>query len=96
MSYLTQPRKSKQIPLGIPYIIGNELAERFSFYGMKCILIIFMTQYLIDSKGQLDPMSNSEATYWYHIFTSAVYFTPIFGAIISDAFLGKFKTINIR
>jgi len=93
MSYLTQPRKSKQIPLGIPYIIGNELAERFSFYGMKCILIIFMTQYLVDSKGLLDPMSNSEATYWYHMFTSAVYFTPIFGAIISDAFLGKYKTI---
>ena len=51
MPYLTQPRKSKQIPLGIPYIIGNELAERFSFYGMKCILIIFMTQYLLDSEG---------------------------------------------
>ena len=38
--YLTSPRATKDMPLGIPYIIGNELAERFSFYGMKCILII--------------------------------------------------------
>ena len=93
MSYLTHPRKSSKMPLGIPYIIGNELAERFSFYGMKCILIIFMTQYLIDSDGILDPMNNTEATYWYHMFTSAVYFTPILGALLSDVFLGKYKTI---
>ena len=93
MSYLTHPRKSSKMPLGIPYIIGNELAERFSFYGMKCILIIFMTQYLINSDGILDPMNNTEATYWYHMFTSAVYFTPILGALLSDVFLGKYKTI---
>jgi len=93
MSYLTQPRKSTKIPNGIPYIIGNELAERFSFYGMKCILIIFMTQYLLDPRGNANPMNNNEATYWYHMFTSAVYFTPIFGALLSDVFLGKYKTI---
>ncbi len=39
------------MPKGIPYIISNEAAERFSFYGMKCILVIFMTKYLIDSNG---------------------------------------------
>tara|TARA_B100001142_G_scaffold52340_1_gene50150 strand:+ start:40895 stop:42181 length:1287 start_codon:yes stop_codon:yes gene_type:complete len=81
------------MPNGIPYIIGNELAERFSFYGMKCILIIFMTQYLINDNNALDPMSDTEATKWYHLFTSAVYFTPIFGALLSDIFIGKFKTI---
>lgn len=93
MPYLNHPKKSKDMPSGIPYIIGNELAERFSFYGMKCILIIFMTKYLVDSTGKLNPMSESEATYWYHMFTSAVYFTPILGAIVSDFFLGKYKTI---
>ena len=80
MPYLNHPKKSKDMPSGIPYIIGNELAERFSFYGMKCILIIFMTKYLVDSTGKLNPMSESEATYWYHMCTSAVYFTPILGA----------------
>tara|TARA_B100001029_G_C15016177_1_gene427495 strand:- start:145 stop:1338 length:1194 start_codon:yes stop_codon:yes gene_type:complete len=52
-----------------------------------------MTKYLIDSNGNLDTMSDREATYWYHLFTSAVYYTPIFGAILSDVFLGKYKTI---
>ena len=93
--YLTSPRATKDMPLGIPYIIGNELAERFSFYGMKCILIIFMTKYLMDANHALSPMGKEEATYWYHLFTSAVYFTPIFGAILSDWFLGKYKTILI-
>ena len=91
--YLTSPRKSTKMPKGIPYIIGNELAERFSFYGMKCILVVFMTKYLMDSNGNLNTMSDVDATYWYHFFTSAVYYTPIFGAILSDAFLGKYKTI---
>ena len=91
--YPSSPRASKTMPLGIPYIIGNELAERFSFYGMKCILVVFMTKYLMDNSGTLSPMSNEQATSWYHLFTSAVYFTPIFGAILSDAFLGKYKTI---
>jgi len=93
MSYLSNPRKSSEIPAGIPFIISNELAERFSFYGMKCILIIFMTNHLLDSNQSVDNMSNTEATYWYHIFTSAVYFTPILGALIADVFLGKYKTI---
>ena len=93
--YLTSPRASKGMPKGIPYIIGNELAERFSFYGMKCILVVFMTKYLMDNNGNYNTMSNAEATYWYHLFTSAVYYTPILGAIISDVFLGKYKTILI-
>tara|TARA_Y100001970_G_C14192879_1_gene836378 strand:- start:535 stop:1854 length:1320 start_codon:yes stop_codon:yes gene_type:complete len=93
--YLTSPKSSKNMPRGIPYIIGNELAERFSFYGMKCILVVFMTKHLMDANGNYKPMSNEEATYWYHLFTSIVYYTPIFGAIISDVFLGKYRTILI-
>ena len=43
--YKSAPILSKEIPKGIPYIIGNELAERFSYYGMKTILVIFMTKW---------------------------------------------------
>ena len=92
-NYLTSPRASKSMPKGIPYIIGNELAERFSFYGMKCILMVFMTKHLMNSSGEYAAMDPNEATYWYHMFTSAVYYTPIFGAILSDAFFGKYRTI---
>ena len=38
-------------------------------------------------------MSEPDAKFWFHLFTSAVYFTPIFGAIISDALFGKYPTI---
>ena len=91
--YLTAPVKSKGLPKGIPYIIGNEAAERYSFYGMKAILVIFMTKYLMDSDGARAPMSETEATTWFHLFNSAVYFTPLLGAIVADAFFGKYKTI---
>jgi POT family proton-dependent oligopeptide transporter len=40
------------MPSGIPFIIGNEAAERFSFYGMKTILAVFMTQYLLSASGE--------------------------------------------
>ena len=81
-------------PKGIPYIIGNELSERFSYYGMRAILVVFMTQYLM-SHGKPDPMSENEATTWYHLFSMVNYFTPILGAIISDVLWGKYKTIII-
>lgn len=83
---------SNKFPKGIPYIIGNELAERFSYYGMRAILVVFMTQFLM-SGNKPDPMNENEATTWYHLFTMANYFFPIIGAIVSDVLWGKYKTI---
>lgn len=60
-SYRTAPEHIERMPSGIPYIVGNEAAERFSFYGMKCILIIFMTKYLMDHTGGSDVMSAEQA-----------------------------------
>ncbi len=91
--YMTAPLPMETMPRGVPYIVGNEFAERFSFYGMKGILVVFMTQYLMRSSGELDLMSNEDATGYYHLFTSAVYFTPLLGALIADIFLGKYMTI---
>ncbi len=91
--YLSAPLPSKRLPAGIPYIIGNEAAERFSFYGMRAVLVVFMTQYLLDGAGIPDPMNEEEAKGWFHLFVSAVYFTPLLGALISDGLLGKYRTI---
>ena len=91
--FKTAPIPSVEIPKGIPYIIGNELAERFSFYGMKTILVVFMTKYLMDQSGAMDVMKREEALTWYHLFNSGVYITPILGALIADGILGKYKTI---
>lgn len=81
------------MPTGIPYIIVNDVAERFSFYGVRAILVIFMTQYLINDNGVLDTYSEEDATSYFHLFTATAYFLPILGAIVSDAFLGKYRTI---
>jgi len=81
------------MPPGIPYIVANEGAERYSFYGMRAILVIFMTKFLMNAQGELDVMTDEQAKTWFHGFVTAVYFFPILGAIVSDAFLGKYRTI---
>src|SRR5690606_32846406 len=91
--YLTTPLETDRVPAGIPYIVANEAAERFSFYGMRSILVVFMTTYLLGRSGQLETMADAEAREYFHYFVSAVYFFPFLGAILSDAFLGKYKTI---
>ncbi len=91
--YRQVPAPSSRLPTGIPYIIANEAAERFSFYGMRAILVVFMTQYLLDAQGSAAPMNEAEARGWYHLFISAVYFMPLLGALLADGLLGKYRTI---
>lgn len=91
--YITAPIKTTGMPPGVPYIVGNEAAERFSYYGMNGILVIFMTKYMLDASGAPDHMTKEQADAWYHTFVSAVYFLPILGAILADAVIGKFRTI---
>ena len=91
--YLTAPLKTDQMPPGVPFIVGNEAAERFSYYGMNSILVVFMTSYLLDAHGQPDHMTEPQADAWYHTFVSCLYFLPLFGAFLGDAVLGKYRTI---
>ena len=79
------------MPPGIPYIISNEAAERFSFYGMKAALAIFLANYLGVLGG--NNLTEASATAYVSWFNSAVYLTPLLGAIIADAFFGKYSTI---
>jgi POT family proton-dependent oligopeptide transporter len=91
--YLTAPIPSEKMPAGIPYILGNEAAERFSFYGMTSILVIFMTRYLVGPDGVLDVMTDSESLEIFHYFRSGVYFMPLVGALLADIWLAKYRTI---
>lgn len=93
--YLTAPIPSEKTPAGTPYILTNEAAERFSFYGNRCILVFFMTHLLKSASGQLNPMSPEQSKFWFHLFVSAVYFTPLIGALISDIWLAKYRTIIV-
>lgn len=92
-AYLTTPIKTDKMPPGIPFIVGNEAAERFCFYGLRAILVIYMTQYLRNRSGQLAPMSENDANFWYHIWVASNYFFPMAGAIVADAFWGKYRTV---
>ncbi|MSR60669.1 MAG: MFS transporter [Planctomycetaceae bacterium] len=91
--YLSAPVPSTKMPGGIPYIIGNEAAERFSFYGMRAILMTFMTEHLLNASGVLAPMDDDTAKYYYHMFMMGAYFFPLLGAPLSDILLGKYRTI---
>ncbi len=91
--FRTVPEESKRMPPGIPYIVGNEAAERFSYYGMKAILTIFMTKHLLDSQGNSAPMNDEDAKTVYHLFSAANYAIPILGALLADLWWGKYRTI---
>uniref|UniRef100_A0A8C0VB88 Solute carrier family 15 member 1-like n=1 Tax=Cyanistes caeruleus TaxID=156563 RepID=A0A8C0VB88_CYACU len=72
-------------PLSIFFIVINEFCERFSYYGMKAVLTLYFTRFLL--------WGDNFATAIYHAFVALCYLTPILGAIIADSWLGKFKTI---
>ena len=94
-SYTTAPQDTRGMPPGIPFIVSNEAAERFSYYGMKAILVVFMTQYLRGEHGELETMDPGSAKAYFHMFGSAAYAFPVLGAIVSDAFWGKYRTILV-
>jgi POT family proton-dependent oligopeptide transporter len=91
--FRTSPQLISTMPPGIPYIIGNEAAERFSYYGMSGILFAFLTDHLRNTAGVASPMSPEVAKQWTHYFIGAVYAFPIIGAVLSDWLLGKYRTI---
>jgi proton-dependent oligopeptide transporter, POT family len=92
-AYLRTPPNITTMPPGVPYIIGNEAAERFSYYGMKSILAVFMSTYILNKLGVRNPMSEHEADSFTHYFVAGVYYLPILGAILADGWLGKYYTI---
>uniref|UniRef100_A0A672IG25 Solute carrier family 15 member 1 n=1 Tax=Salarias fasciatus TaxID=181472 RepID=A0A672IG25_SALFA len=72
-------------PLSIFFIIVNEFCERFSYYGMRAVLVLYFKYFL--------RWDDDLATSIYHTFVALCYLTPILGAIVADSWLGKFKTI---
>ncbi|XP_043547257.1 solute carrier family 15 member 1-like [Chiloscyllium plagiosum] len=72
-------------PISIFFIVVNEFCERFSYYGMRAVLVLYFRYFL--------HWTEDFATAIYHAFVALCYLTPIIGAIIADSWLGKFKTI---
>eukprot|EP00053_Salpingoeca_punica_P014126 m.128236 g.128236 ORF g.128236 m.128236 type:complete len:728 (+) comp16387_c0_seq2:109-2292(+) len=76
---------SSRIPKAVGYIIGNEFCERFSYYGMRAILVLYFVKYL--------RFSDDAATVLYHVFILASYTTSAFGGMLADSKFGKYRTI---
>jgi POT family proton-dependent oligopeptide transporter len=91
--YRVTPQKTSKLPSGIGFIIGNEAAERFSFYGMRSVLLAYMTIYLVQPNGESAIFKEKEAEAWVHLFVGSAYFFPLIGGILADAFWGKYRTI---
>jgi POT family proton-dependent oligopeptide transporter len=72
-------------PPQIKFIVGNEGCERFSFYGMRSILTVYMAQYLA--------LADHEAEANYHWFVMACYLTPLVGGWLADRFHGRYRVI---
>ena len=79
------------MPKQIPFIVGTEGCERFSFYGMRNIL----TPFLISTLLMFLPESEraGEAKHVFHTFVIGVYFFPLLGGWLADRFFGKYDTI---
>ncbi|MFQ3593966.1 MAG: peptide MFS transporter [Gemmataceae bacterium] len=68
-------------PLGLYVLFFTEMWERFSYYGMRALLILYMTQYF--------RWAQKDASTVYKVYTSFVYITPILGGFLADRYLGN-------
>uniref|UniRef100_A0A7E4V1U2 MFS domain-containing protein n=1 Tax=Panagrellus redivivus TaxID=6233 RepID=A0A7E4V1U2_PANRE len=75
----------KKWPKSTFCIIGNEFCERFSYYGMRAVLMLYFINVLKFSK--------KSSIILFHAFTVFAYTSPLFGSILADGYIGKFRTI---
>ncbi len=91
MSELNAGASAPKMPRQIAYIIGNEGCERFSFYGMRNILTVFLTTSLLAYLPEAE--RGPAAKDVFHTFVIGVYFFPLLGGWLADRFFGKYFTI---
>lgn len=82
-------------PRGIPWIIATEAAERFSYYGMRSILTVYLVTQFFNPSGDpaLQATAEAQANAQTHLFVSLAYFMPVLGALLADALFGRYRVI---
>ena len=100
-------------PVGLPVIAFTEAFERFSYYGMQTLLVLYMVKALL-LPGDVEniagfelfsnvlswiygvpPTTQAMASHIFGTYTALVYFTPILGGLVADAWLGKTRTLTL-
>ncbi|MBT5187792.1 MAG: peptide MFS transporter [Kordiimonadaceae bacterium] len=82
----SQKRNFMGHPIGLPICFLTEMWERFSYYGMRALLILYLTKYHLFSSGK--------ASMIYGAFVGLVYMLPIIGGYLSDRYLGNRKAVT--
>ncbi len=77
---IAAPSVSDRHPRGLPVIFLTEMWERFSYYGMRAILVYYLTKQM--------GYQRADALAMYGLYTALVYITPIFGGWLADKYLG--------
>ena len=79
-------------PKGLYLLFTVEMWERFSYYGMRALLVLYLTaQFLSGGLG----FTAQSASLVYGVFTGLVYFTPLIGGYIADNYIGQRRSIVI-
>ncbi|MDQ7785510.1 MAG: peptide MFS transporter [Desulfomonilaceae bacterium] len=74
-------------PRGLFVLFLTEMWERFSYYGMRAILVYYMVKHLMFDQGY--------ASHIYGLYTGLVYLTPFFGGILADRAWGQRRTVVV-
>jgi POT family proton-dependent oligopeptide transporter len=74
-------------PRGLTVLFLTQMWEQFSYYGMRALLVYYMTKQLM--------MGQERASFIYGLYTATAYFTPIVGGLIADRWLGKRRAVLI-
>ncbi len=77
--------KEKRHPAGLYILFFTEMWERFSYYGMRSLLVYYMIKHL--------QFTQERSSHVYGLYTGFVYFTPLFGGMLADRFLGQRRTV---
>lgn len=73
-------------PRGLFVCFFTELWERFSYYGMRALLIFYLTQHFL--------FSDAKAYLIYGAYTALIYVTPVIGGVLADRYLGAKKAVT--
>ncbi|MFM7216960.1 MAG: peptide MFS transporter [Bacteroidota bacterium] len=84
---MNSPATSKGHPKGLYVLFVTEMWERFSYYGMRAIFMLFLVKGLV--------MSEKDASNIYGSFTGLVYLTPLIGGYVSDRYWGNRRSIFV-
>ena len=84
---MTEPREQTWFgqPRGLTILFLTEMWEFFSYYGMRTLLVYYMTKHLL--------FVQEKSSFIYGSYTATAYLMPIFGGIVADRWLGKRKAV---